>query len=105
MRFYYNNGNDARDVEVIMAGEYWSCRSANMLSSNEGAEEIGIDCRYGPAWRNGALSRPLDWPSVRTVLLEKGWSRLIICEKFSGALVLTKLERACRILFEEYMVE
>jgi predicted CoA-substrate-specific enzyme activase len=55
IRFYHDNGDDVKDVEVIMAGEYGPCRFGKyVVEQMRVLKELGIDLPIRTSMANGA---------------------------------------------------
>jgi predicted CoA-substrate-specific enzyme activase len=105
MRFYYDNGNDARDVEVIMAGEYGPCRFGKYaVEQMRVLKEIGIDLPIRTSMANGAYRDLGLGPQFERLT----WKGVVAIDYLRKILWRTRPYEKVRghadILFEEYMV-
>jgi predicted CoA-substrate-specific enzyme activase len=106
MRFYYDNGNNVKDVEVIMAGEYGPCRLGKyVVEQMRVLKEVGIDLPIRTSMANGSYRdlglgpqfERLTWKGVVAIdYLQKLLWHTRPYEKVSGQ---------ADILFTEYMAQ
>ena len=104
MRYYYENGNDVKNVEVMMAGEFGPCRFGKyVVEQMRVLKEIGIDLPIRTSMANGAYRdfglgpqfERLTWKGVVAIdYLQKLLWRTRPYEKIKGQ---------ADILFNEYM--
>jgi predicted nucleotide-binding protein (sugar kinase/HSP70/actin superfamily) len=104
MRYYYEHGNDTKDVEVIMAGEYGPCRFGKyVVEQMRVLKEVGIDLPIRTSMANGAY-RDLGLGSQFERLTWKGVVAIDYLQKLLWhTRPYEKVSGQADILFTEYM--
>ena len=104
MRFYYDNGNNVKDFEVIMAGEYGPCRLGKyVVEQMRVLKEVGIDLPIRTSMANGSY-RDLGLGPQCERLIWKGVVAIDYLQKLLWRIrPYEKVRGQADILFDQYM--
>jgi len=104
MRFYYDNGNNVKDFEVIMAGEYGPCRLGKyVVEQMRVLKEVGIDLPIRTSMANGSYRDLGLGPQCERLI----WKGVVAIDYLQKLLWRTrpyeKVRGQADILFDQYM--